>query len=231
MRVQTNSSSSLEEIGHRADRRRPERIGILRSDKQLRRSGASSELRAVNTVSTQLRWIDTSGRLSGCRTVTRQLTKGRGFSRGKPGIPPGEDSRRRLRLVSRGRQGRPHPRPQAQAHQGVHIGNRRQPHRAAYQATPRQAAGAVADAGRHRECASRHCGRQNGKAAAKAAAMVQQRARAGVASRTISTLHSLLEHAVRLSEIESNPAKGVRRLAGTPRERRLLGRNQSPRAA
>lgn len=44
---------------------------------------------------------------------------------------------------------------------------------------------------------------------------------AGVASRTISTLHSLLEHALRLGEIESNPAKGVRRLAGTPRERRL----------
>lgn len=44
---------------------------------------------------------------------------------------------------------------------------------------------------------------------------------AGVASRTISTLHSMLEHAMRLGEIESNPAKGVRRLAGTPRERRL----------
>ena len=44
---------------------------------------------------------------------------------------------------------------------------------------------------------------------------------AGVASRTISTLHSLLEHALRLGEIECNPAKGVRKLAGTPRERRL----------
>ena len=37
----------------------------------------------------------------------------------------------------------------------------------------------------------------------------------------MSTLHSMLEHALRLGEIESNPAKGVRKLAGTPRERRL----------
>lgn len=44
---------------------------------------------------------------------------------------------------------------------------------------------------------------------------------AGVGSRTVSTLHALLEHAVRLGEIERNPARGVRRLAGTPRERRL----------
>lgn len=44
---------------------------------------------------------------------------------------------------------------------------------------------------------------------------------AGVGSRTVSTLHALFEHAVRLGEIESNPARGVRRLAGTPRERRL----------
>lgn len=44
---------------------------------------------------------------------------------------------------------------------------------------------------------------------------------AGVASRTVSTLHSLLEHAMRLGEIGSNPAKGVRRLATGSRERRL----------
>jgi len=43
----------------------------------------------------------------------------------------------------------------------------------------------------------------------------------GVASRTVSTLHSLLEHAVRLGLIEKNPSKGVRRLAVAPRERRL----------
>ena len=43
----------------------------------------------------------------------------------------------------------------------------------------------------------------------------------GVASRSMSTLHSILEHAVRLGEIEANPAKGVRRLADKPRERRL----------
>lgn len=43
----------------------------------------------------------------------------------------------------------------------------------------------------------------------------------GVASRAMSTLHSLFEHGVRLGELDSNPAKGVRRLAGTPRERRL----------
>lgn len=43
----------------------------------------------------------------------------------------------------------------------------------------------------------------------------------GVAARTMSTLHSIFEHAVRLGKIEANPAKGVRRLASTPRERRL----------
>lgn len=44
---------------------------------------------------------------------------------------------------------------------------------------------------------------------------------AGVAARTISSLHSILEHAVRLGRIPSNPAKGVRKLAGNARERRL----------
>ena len=43
----------------------------------------------------------------------------------------------------------------------------------------------------------------------------------GVAARTMSTLHSIFEHAVRLGQIQTNPAKGVRRMAGTPRERRL----------
>ena len=43
----------------------------------------------------------------------------------------------------------------------------------------------------------------------------------GVAARTISTLHAVFEHAVRLGRIERNPAKGVRKLASTPRERRL----------
>ncbi|MEF2074288.1 tyrosine-type recombinase/integrase [Consotaella aegiceratis] len=43
----------------------------------------------------------------------------------------------------------------------------------------------------------------------------------GVAARTISTLHSIFEHAVRLGKIDINPAKGVRRLAGSPRDRRL----------
>ena len=43
----------------------------------------------------------------------------------------------------------------------------------------------------------------------------------GVAARTMSTLHSILEHAVRLGEIEKNPARGVRRLASTPRMRWL----------
>ncbi len=43
----------------------------------------------------------------------------------------------------------------------------------------------------------------------------------GVAARTMSTLHSILEHAVRLGKVEANPAKGVRRLASAPRERRL----------
>jgi integrase len=43
----------------------------------------------------------------------------------------------------------------------------------------------------------------------------------GVAARTISTLHAIFEHAVRLGQIEANPAKGVRKLSSTPRERRL----------
>lgn len=43
----------------------------------------------------------------------------------------------------------------------------------------------------------------------------------GVASRTMSTLHGLLEHATRLGKLNTNPARGVRRLAGSPRERRL----------
>jgi integrase len=43
----------------------------------------------------------------------------------------------------------------------------------------------------------------------------------GVAARTLSTLHAIFEHAVRVGLIQANPAKGVRRLASTPRERRL----------
>ena len=45
----------------------------------------------------------------------------------------------------------------------------------------------------------------------------------GVASRCMSTLHAVLEHAVRLGKIDRNPAKGVRRLASTPRRRHLIG--------
>ncbi len=43
----------------------------------------------------------------------------------------------------------------------------------------------------------------------------------GVAARTMSSLHAIFEHGVRLGKIESNPAKGVRRLASLPRDRRL----------
>lgn len=43
----------------------------------------------------------------------------------------------------------------------------------------------------------------------------------GVAGRTMSTLHSIFEHAVRLGKIEGNPARGVRKIASTPRDRRL----------
>jgi integrase len=43
----------------------------------------------------------------------------------------------------------------------------------------------------------------------------------GVAARTMSTLHAIFEHGVRLGQIEANPAKGVRKLATQPRERRL----------
>ena len=46
---------------------------------------------------------------------------------------------------------------------------------------------------------------------------------AGAASRSISTLHSLLEHAVRMGKVEVNPARGVRRLASNRRTRRLNG--------
>ncbi len=44
---------------------------------------------------------------------------------------------------------------------------------------------------------------------------------AGAASRVISTLHSMCEHAVRLGIIESNPARGARRMASNRRTRRL----------
>ncbi len=44
---------------------------------------------------------------------------------------------------------------------------------------------------------------------------------AGSASRSVSTFHSLLAHAVRLGLIEKNPAAGVRRMASKKRERRL----------
>jgi len=43
----------------------------------------------------------------------------------------------------------------------------------------------------------------------------------GVAARTVSTLHSLFAHAVRHDVIASNPAEGVRKLAGKRKERRL----------
>lgn len=44
---------------------------------------------------------------------------------------------------------------------------------------------------------------------------------AGVASRTMSTLHSIFEHGLRLGKIEANPARGVRRMASAPKQRRL----------
>ncbi len=44
---------------------------------------------------------------------------------------------------------------------------------------------------------------------------------AGAASRSVSTLHAILEHAKRHGKIDANPASGVRRLASTPRDRRL----------
>jgi integrase len=43
----------------------------------------------------------------------------------------------------------------------------------------------------------------------------------GVAARTMSTLHAIFEHAVRLGRIANNPGKGARRLASTPCDRRL----------
>src|SRR5271165_731616 len=43
----------------------------------------------------------------------------------------------------------------------------------------------------------------------------------GVAARTLSTLHAIFAHAARLGLLESNPAKGVRKLASQPRIRRL----------
>ena len=44
---------------------------------------------------------------------------------------------------------------------------------------------------------------------------------AGVASRTVGTLRSLLGHAARLKLVSENPAVGVRQLAGQKRQRRL----------
>ena len=44
---------------------------------------------------------------------------------------------------------------------------------------------------------------------------------AGVASRSISTLHAIFEHGMRLGKIETNPAKGVRKIADQRRDRRL----------
>lgn len=43
----------------------------------------------------------------------------------------------------------------------------------------------------------------------------------GVAARTVATLQSILGHAVRLDKIDSHPSKGVRRLSGTRKTRRL----------
>jgi integrase len=43
----------------------------------------------------------------------------------------------------------------------------------------------------------------------------------GAAARAISTVHSLLEHGVRLGQISTNPARAIRRLAVPPRQRRL----------
>ena len=43
----------------------------------------------------------------------------------------------------------------------------------------------------------------------------------GVAGRTVSTLRSIFGHAMRLGLIETNPAAGVRQVAGEPRKRRL----------
>jgi integrase len=43
----------------------------------------------------------------------------------------------------------------------------------------------------------------------------------GVASRCVSTLQSILSHAVRLDVIASHPSQGVRRLAGKKKKRRL----------
>ncbi|MFS0773172.1 integrase arm-type DNA-binding domain-containing protein [Sphingomonas sp. 1P08PE] len=43
----------------------------------------------------------------------------------------------------------------------------------------------------------------------------------GAGSRSISTLHAVFEHALRLGKIDNNPARGVRRLASGQRTRRL----------
>src|SRR5208337_3440525 len=58
------------------------------------------------------------------------------------------------------------------------------------------------------------CGRRKGRGG-------ESTGGAGVASRTISTLRSLLGHAARLNIIGKNLAEGVRQLAGERRQRRL----------
>lgn len=57
----------------------------------------------------------------------------------------------------------------------------------------------------------RKVGRRGGKAAGGP----------GVAGRAVSTLQSLLSHALRYDIVENNPAAGVRKIAGKPRTRRL----------
>jgi integrase len=46
----------------------------------------------------------------------------------------------------------------------------------------------------------------------------------GVAGRSVSTLHAIFEHGIRLGMIDANPARGVRKLAEQRRDRRLSER-------
>ena len=43
----------------------------------------------------------------------------------------------------------------------------------------------------------------------------------GAAFRTVTMLHSIFEHGIRMGIIEANPAKGIRKVAPQPRDRRL----------
>ena len=101
------------------------------------------------------------------------------------------------------------------------LGHGPQPDRNPYQTAARPSAGSRAQARRYRGHAGGHRrpGRRPKPRSAGRGGVTT--GGAGVAARTVSTLQSLLAHAKLLDVIASNPAVGVRKLAGKKKERRL----------